>query len=241
MLFDGSVVVSKGLEHCIPQEVLAWCAYAYYQFSRQRLERPAGLVRRRLLDGESASEKMRAGWSEILPNAFLEVVGLITYECDVCEATFGALVEFEAHQATHPRVYICPACSKRFAEQIDLDSHIDQQHTEQPVSIETDESSLVPIDGRMSAAQAWESVLDQLQQDMPRQSFETWVCDSKAVRFDGNTLTVAVHNAYAQDWLGSRIRSTVERLLVGILARSVSVVFVVAPAWADRHAEVDHD
>jgi hypothetical protein len=176
------------------------------------------------------------GW-RILPHEFLERLKLAEYECEICQAIFGRLAEFEAHKAAHPFNYICPACSKRFAEQIDLDSHIDQQHTEQPVSIETDESALVPIDGRMSAAQAWESVLDQLQKDMPRQSFDTWVRDTQAVRFDGNTLTVAVHNAYAQDWLESRIRSTVERLLVGILARSVSVVFVVA----NTSTEINHD
>ena len=46
------------------------------------------------------------------------------------------------------------------------------------------------------------------------------------VRFDGAVLQIGAHNAYARDWLDNRIRSTAERLLVGILDRSVAIIFV---------------
>ena len=75
--------------------------------------------------------------------------------------------------------------------------------------------------------QAWSSVLAQLQMDMPRASFETWVLGTEALALDNDVLTVSTRNEYARDWLESRLTSTVQRLLVGILNRSVSVQFIV--------------
>jgi hypothetical protein len=75
--------------------------------------------------------------------------------------------------------------------------------------------------------QAWSSVLTQLQMDMPRASFETWVLGTQALGLENDVLLVSTRNAYARDWLDSRLTSTVQRLLVGILNRSVSVKFVV--------------
>jgi len=75
--------------------------------------------------------------------------------------------------------------------------------------------------------QAWNSVLTQLQMDMPRASFETWVLGTQALGLENDVLLVSTRNAYARDWLDSRLTSTVQRLLVGILNRSVSVKFVV--------------
>lgn len=74
----------------------------------------------------------------------------------------------------------------------------------------------------------WESVKGQLQMEMPRSLFDTWVRDTKAVRFENETMCVSVRNAYARDWLDNRIASTAQRLLVGIMNQSVSVEFVVA-------------
>lgn len=79
----------------------------------------------------------------------------------------------------------------------------------------------------MNAEQAWQSVLGQLQMEMPRASFDTWVRNTKPVSYQNRTLTIGVHNAYARDWLESRLASTVSRLLVGILNDSVAVNFIV--------------
>src|SRR5215216_7625842 len=79
----------------------------------------------------------------------------------------------------------------------------------------------------MNAEQAWQSVLGQLQMEMPRASFDTWVRDTKPVSYQDGTLTIGVRNAYARDWLESRLASTVSRLLIGIVRGSVNVDFVV--------------
>jgi len=79
----------------------------------------------------------------------------------------------------------------------------------------------------MNAEQAWQSVLGQLQMEMPRASFDTWVRHTRPVSYQNGTLTIGVHNAYARDWLESRLASTVSRLLVGILNATVAVNFIV--------------
>jgi chromosomal replication initiator protein len=79
----------------------------------------------------------------------------------------------------------------------------------------------------MNVEQAWQSVLGQLQMEMPRASFDTWVRDTRPVSYQDGTLTIGVRNAYARDWLESRLASTVSRLLVGIMNASVAVNFIV--------------
>src|SRR5512147_2608763 len=79
----------------------------------------------------------------------------------------------------------------------------------------------------MNVEQAWQSVLGQLQMEMPRASFDTWVRDTKPVSYQDGTLTIGVRNAYARDWLESRLGSTVSRLLVGIMNASIAVNFIV--------------
>ena len=80
----------------------------------------------------------------------------------------------------------------------------------------------------MNHEQVWQSILGQLQMEMPRASFDTWVRDTRAISCDGETLIISVRNAYARDWLESRLSSTIARLLVGVMDQSnVSVEFVV--------------
>lgn len=82
----------------------------------------------------------------------------------------------------------------------------------------------------MNAEQAWHSVLAQLQMEMPRASYDTWVRDTRPLAYENGIITVGVRNAYARDWLESRLATTVSRLLIEILNSKVSVSFVVSQA-----------
>src|SRR5512141_926313 len=79
----------------------------------------------------------------------------------------------------------------------------------------------------MDAVQAWQSALGQLQMEMPKASFDTWVRDTQIDSYEDGLFTIGVRNAYARDWLESRLSSTVTRLLMGIMNRNVNVAFVV--------------
>jgi len=63
--------------------------------------------------------------------------------------------------------------------------------------------------------------------EMPRASFDTWVRDTRPVAFNNGTITIGVRNAYARDWLESRLADTVNRLLINLLNSNVAVHFVV--------------
>ncbi|HEX2697323.1 MAG TPA: chromosomal replication initiator protein DnaA [Anaerolineales bacterium] len=91
----------------------------------------------------------------------------------------------------------------------------------------------------MNADQAWQSVLGQLQMEMPKASFDTWVRNTRPMAFENGAITVSVPNAYARDWLESRLASTVSRLLVGILNSNVAVNFVVGQGNEAEAAETE--
>jgi chromosomal replication initiator protein len=79
----------------------------------------------------------------------------------------------------------------------------------------------------MNLEHAWQSVLGQLQMEMPKASFDTWVRDTCPLSYENSILTVGVRNAYARDWLENRLASTVDRLLVGVLNSNAAVEFIV--------------
>ena len=79
----------------------------------------------------------------------------------------------------------------------------------------------------MKAEQAWQAVLGQLQMDMPKASFDTWVRNAEIVSYEDNVFIIGVPNTYARDWLESRLTSKIKRLLCGIMNRTVSVRFIV--------------
>lgn len=79
----------------------------------------------------------------------------------------------------------------------------------------------------MNANQAWQAALGQLQVEMPKGTFDTWVRDAELVAYEDGSFVVGVNNAYARDWLESRLKSTVTRMLGGMMNRTIEVRFVV--------------
>jgi chromosomal replication initiator protein len=79
----------------------------------------------------------------------------------------------------------------------------------------------------MKAAQAWHAARGQLQMEMPKAAFDTWVRDAELLAYEDGAFTIGVQNAYARDWLDSRLSSTINRLLTGIMNRTTEVQFVV--------------
>jgi hypothetical protein len=86
----------------------------------------------------------------------------------------------------------------------------------------------------MKAEQAWQAALGQLQLEMPRPVFDTWVSEAELVAHEDGEFIIGVPNAYARDWLDNRLSSTVTRLLTGIMNRAACVRFIV---WQNGYAE----
>ena len=79
----------------------------------------------------------------------------------------------------------------------------------------------------MNAEQAWQATVGQLQMEMSKAAFDTWVKSAELIAYDEETFTIGVQNAYARDWLESRLSSKVTRLLTGIMNRPQIARFVV--------------
>jgi chromosomal replication initiator protein len=82
----------------------------------------------------------------------------------------------------------------------------------------------------MQPEQIWQAALGQLQMEIPKSTFDTWVRGTCLLAHEDGSYVVGVHNAYAKDWLENRLSGAVRRTLTGIVGRSVEVRFVVWPA-----------
>jgi chromosomal replication initiator protein len=80
----------------------------------------------------------------------------------------------------------------------------------------------------MNAAQAWDAVLGQLQMEMPKATYDTWVRDARFLRFENSTFTIGLKNAYARDWIENRLNSTISRTLMGIMDQPVELQYIVS-------------
>ena len=79
----------------------------------------------------------------------------------------------------------------------------------------------------MQAERLWQAALGQLQVEMPRAKFETWIRDAELLSYEDGEFVVGVKNAFARDWLDDRLRPTIKQVLGGIAGRTVDVRFVV--------------
>jgi chromosomal replication initiator protein len=86
----------------------------------------------------------------------------------------------------------------------------------------------------MQAERLWQAALGQVQLEIPRASYETWVRDAELLAYEDGEFIIGVRNAYARDWLEGRLLPTFKRILAGLADRTVGVRFVV---WQDDATE----
>lgn len=90
----------------------------------------------------------------------------------------------------------------------------------------------------MNSSQAWQATMGQLQMEMPKASYDTWVRNAELVSHQKDTFTIGVPNAYARDWLESRLSTTITRLLTGVMGLPQSVQFVI---WHKEYDAVEEE
>lgn len=78
---------------------------------------------------------------------------------------------------------------------------------------------------------AWKATLGELELQMTKATFNTWLKDTCLLRHKDNLYVVGVRNAYAKDWLENRLRDTILRTLAAIVAAPVDIQFTV---WTDE-------
>jgi len=79
----------------------------------------------------------------------------------------------------------------------------------------------------MNPIDAWQAAIGQLQMEMSKASYDTWVRSTEMLKFEQGTFTIGVSNAYARDWLESRLTGTITRILSGYIEDTQKVEFIV--------------
>jgi chromosomal replication initiator protein len=77
----------------------------------------------------------------------------------------------------------------------------------------------------MNAEHAWQATLGQLQLEMSKASYDTWVRSAEFLSYDENDhcFEIGVKNAYAKDWLEDRLSATMKRSLTGMMGCLVDI------------------
>jgi chromosomal replication initiator protein len=84
---------------------------------------------------------------------------------------------------------------------------------------------------KLSPESAWQATLGELELQMTRATFNTWLKDARLLACDKNEFVIGVRNDYAKDWLENRLHETIIRTLAAITGQENSIRFVV---WSDE-------
>jgi chromosomal replication initiator protein len=76
-----------------------------------------------------------------------------------------------------------------------------------------------------SAQKLWERALDQLQLQVTRPNYETWLKETVGLRFDNGSFVVGAPNDFATEWLSTKLRPLIANTLTGIIGRPMEVTF----------------
>ena len=94
-------------------------------------------------------------------------------------------------------------------------------------------------DGSLASVQKlWQAALGELQLQMTRATFDTWLRGSRVVAYENGTLTLYVRHAYAVDWLQNRLLPTIKRVLQRQAGRDMEVVFTTKAPEAEADLEL---
>ena len=89
----------------------------------------------------------------------------------------------------------------------------------------------------MQPNQAWQAALGELQLQMTRATFETWVKQTSVQSYEDGVFVIAVRSNFAKEWLENRLLGLIKRTLSNIVGRSIEVRFAVQPK--EHHLEDD--
>jgi hypothetical protein len=80
----------------------------------------------------------------------------------------------------------------------------------------------------LTVGQVWRRVLQELEMQMTRVTFDSWLRGSLAVGVREDGIVVQVRDGYAVEWLQTRLLVAIQRTLTGVAGRHVDVYFEVA-------------
>jgi chromosomal replication initiator protein len=79
----------------------------------------------------------------------------------------------------------------------------------------------------LTANEAWSRLLDRARQELPEQTFKTWLEPTEALSFDGSTILVGAPDQFAADWNQSKHAELLASLAPIALGHPITVTFKV--------------
>lgn len=81
----------------------------------------------------------------------------------------------------------------------------------------------------------WERAIGDLRGEMPRADFETWIKPLQFRGFAGDRVEVVAINSFTRDWVMSRAKATLERVMSGLAGRDIALLVILQPEFAEMH------
>ena len=78
-----------------------------------------------------------------------------------------------------------------------------------------------------NAQKLWSASLGQLQLEVPRPSYETWLKDTMGLSIDGDLLSIGTPTTFASEWLGQRMHQVIEDVVSDVAGRPIRVAIKV--------------
>ena len=78
-----------------------------------------------------------------------------------------------------------------------------------------------------SAKEIWERALGELQIQINKANYTTWLRNSQGISCQDNIFIVGVPNIFIAEWLSKHLYSLVEKTLANIIGKDINVQFVV--------------
>ena len=88
-----------------------------------------------------------------------------------------------------------------------------------------------------NAQQIWSAALGQLQLEIPRPNYETWLKPTSTVSLIDDTLTISTPSPFAAEMLEKRLSGTILRTVSRVAGRKLEVRFKVQGSGEELHAE----
>src|SRR5215467_11249327 len=79
----------------------------------------------------------------------------------------------------------------------------------------------------MNAKDAWLATLGQLQIQLNRSTYDTWLRHAELLAYEDGRFVVTVPHAYAKDWIDRHLLASMTQTLSGIFQRSCEIQVIV--------------
>ena len=94
--------------------------------------------------------------------------------------------------------------------------------------------------GARSAQEIWEAALGELQVQVTKPYYRTWLEKTAGLSYQDNQFVVGVPNTFVSEYLDKNQRSLIEKTLIGLTQPNIKVLFQVSPERETSASQIAH-